>query len=255
IALTRPVSASLAECVLTHLDRVPIDVARACEEHAAYERALEEAGCVVRRLAGADELPDAVFIEDTAVVLDELAVLTLPGAASRRPEVDDVAAALRDLRPVARIHPPGTLDGGDVLRVGRTLYVGLGARSTVEGIAQLRDLCAPYGYQVRAVPFRGCLHLKSAVTAIADDLLLVNPAWADPRELDGCATLAVDPAEPFAGNALLVNGRVLHGAHFPRTQAWMRAAGLDVLPVPAGELAKAEGGVTCCSLLVGVPPA
>ena len=252
LALTRPVSASIAGCELSHLERTPIDVEIARAEHAAYERALEEAGCTIRRLPAADALPDAVFVEDTAIVLDDLAIVTNPGAASRRPETTAIAEALGALRPLARIAAPGTLDGGDVMRVGRTLHVGTSARTNADGIAQLRALVAPYGVQVRAVPFDGCLHLKSAVTPIADDLLLVNPEWVEARHFDGMRTLAVDPGEPFAANALLVNGRVIHGAHFERTQARMRALGIDAVPVPAGELAKAEGGVTCCALLVGV---
>ena len=139
--------------------------------------------------------------------------------------------------------------GGDVLRVGRRIWVGVGARTSVEGAERLRALAAPLGYDVRAVTTRGCLHLKSAVTAVADDLLLVNPDWVDP-DVFGLRTLAIDPAEPFAANALLVNGRVLHGAHFARTRRRLEAAGVHVIPVPAEELAKAEGGVTCCSVLV-----
>jgi dimethylargininase len=255
IAITRPVSASLADCELTHLARTPIDVGRARAEHAAYERALEEAGCTIRRLPAADALPDAVFVEDTAVVLDELAIVTRPGAASRRAETDAVAEMLGALRPVVRVIAPATLDGGDVMRIGRDLYVGMSARTSVDGIAQLRAACVPHGYRVHAVPFRGCLHLESAVTPIADDLVLYNPAWVDVAAFGGVRALPVHPDEPFAGNALLVNGVVVHGAGFHRTREAMRAAGVTVVPVPADELAKAEGGVTCCSLLVGVPAA
>jgi dimethylargininase len=250
IALTREVSCAIVACELTHLARVPIDVDVARAEHAAYERALADAGCEVRRVAAADDLPDAVFVEDTAVVLDELAVLARPGAASRHAELPAVAEALGALRPLAAIAPPGTLDGGDVLRVGRRLYVGVGGRTNAAGAAQLRALVVPHGYTVREVAPRGCLHLKTAVTAVADDLLLVNPAWVDPSVFDGMRTLAVAPAEPFAANALRVGGTVLHGAHFPATRRRLVAAGIAVVPVPAAELAKAEGGVTCGCLLV-----
>ena len=250
IAFTREVSRSVARCELTHVARAPIDVEAARAEHAAYERALADVGCEVRRLPCDEEHPDAVFVEDTAVVLDELAVIARPGAESRRGETAAVAEALGTLRPLARVVAPGTLDGGDVLRVGRRLYVGVGARTNGEGVAQLRAFAAPFGYDVRAVTTRGCLHLKSAVTAVADDLLLVNPDWVDPAAFDGLRTLAVDPTEPFAANALLVNGRVLHGAHFPATRRHLEAAGVRVVPVPAAELAKAEGGVTCGCLLV-----
>lgn len=250
IAITRDVSASVAACELTHVDRAPIDVAVARAEHAAYERALAEAGCEIVRLAADDAHPDAVFVEDTAVVLDELAIVARPGAESRRGETAAVAEALAAYRPLATIDAPGTLDGGDVLRLGRRIWVGVGARTNEAGLASLRAHAAPLGYDVRGVATRGCLHLKTAVTAVADDLLLVNPAWVDAAAFDGLRALDVDPAEPFAANALLVHGRVLHGAHFPRTRLRLEAAGVSVVPVPAAELAKAEGGVTCGSLLV-----
>lgn len=250
IALTRGVPASIGTCELTHVDRAPIDVAVARAEHAAYERALEAAGCEVVRLAADDAHPDAVFVEDTAVVLDELAIVARPGAESRRGETAAVAEALAAWRPLAAIAAPATLDGGDVLRVGRRLWVGVGGRTNAAALDQLRALAAPLGYDVRGVATRGCLHLKTAVTAVADDLLLANPDWVDADAFDGLRSLAVHPAEPFAANALRVRDRVLHAAHFDRTRLRLTAAGVTVVPVPAAELAKAEGGVTCGSLLV-----
>ena len=254
LALTRDISPAIAECELTHLARTPIDLARARAEHEAYEAALRTLGCEVRRLPAGPELPDSVFIEDTAVVLDELAVVCRPGAPSRRGETAAVEAALRAYRPVAAIRAPGTLDGGDVLRAGRRLFVGEGARSNRAGIDQLRALVAPHGYEVTPVPFSGCLHLKTAATLAAGDLVLVNPAWVDAARLHPLRALAVDPAEPFAANALRIGGALVHPADFPRTRARLEAAGLRVHPVPAGELAKAEGGVTCCSVVFGVQP-
>ena len=168
VALTRPVSDSIAECELTHQERLPIDPARALRQHAAYEEALRGLGVEVVRVAGASALPDAVFIEDTAIVLDEAAIVTRPGAASRRAETDAVGEALAIYRPVRRIAAPATLDGGDVLRAGRTLFVGRSSRTSVEGIEQLRDLAGPLGYDVISVPVAGCLHLKSAVTGVAE---------------------------------------------------------------------------------------
>ena len=251
IALTRDVSPAIVACELTHLERVPIDVERARAEHAAYERALAAEGCMVRRVRSAPNQADAVFVEDTAVVLDELAVITRPGAASRRRETIAVAEALRDLRPISRIRAPGTLDGGDVLLVGRRIYVGVGARTNEAGVEQLRALTEPHGYVLRSVRFTGCLHLKSAVTLVGDGLLLVNPEWVEPTVFDGERTLAIDSTEPFAANALLVGERVvLHGEQFQRTRQILESAGVRVVPVPAAELAKAEGGVTCCSILV-----
>jgi dimethylargininase len=250
LALTRPVSDSLARCELTHLARQPVDLARARAQHRAYEAALEELGCELRRLPAADELPDAVFVEDLAVVVDECAVLTRPGAASRRPERAAMEAALDGLRPLHRLRAPARLDGGDVLRSGRRLWVGMSGRSDRAGIEQLGAALAPHGYEVRGVALRGCLHLKSAACEVAPGLLLVQPEWVDPAAFRGCATLTVDPSEPFAANAVAVGGAVVHPAAFPRTRARLEAEGLRVRPVEADELAKAEGAVSCCSVLV-----
>ena len=252
LALTREISPSIEQCELTHLERTTIDLARARAEHAAYESILRELGCRVERLPAGPEMADSVFIEDAAVVLDELAVITRPGAASRRAETAAVSEAVRAHRPVAAILAPGTLDGGDVLRIGKRLFVGAGYRSNDAGIAQMRSIVKSQGYSVDAVTFTGCLHLKSAVSIVADDLLLVNPAWVDAGRFGAMRVIEVDPAEPFAANALLVGDTVVYPREHARTLERLVGAGLDVRPVPAGELAKAEGGVTCCSLLLRV---
>jgi dimethylargininase len=249
VALTREVSESISQCELSHVARQPIDIARARTQHAAYEEALREAGCRVERVPPAPGLPDAVFVEDAAVVLADIALLTRPGAASRRAETTSVQEALRPYRRIASIEPPGTLDGGDVLVVGRRVFVGRTARTNAEGILQLRALLAPFGYSVVAVDVRGCLHLKSAVTAVADGLLLVQPEWVDRRAFPNLDALDVDPDEPFAANALLVGSQVIYPATFPRTAARLAAVGIRLLRVEADELAKAEGAVTCCSLV------
>lgn len=254
IAITRPIPPTLAQCELTHLEREPIDVARAEPQHARYEALLEELGCTIRRLPLRAEFPDSVFVEDAAVVTDAVAVITRPGAASRRGETADVAEALRDYRELAFIEEPGTVDGGDVLRVGTRWFVGRSARTNDEGIRQLRRFIP-----AEPVDFRGCLHLKSAVTAVGDDRFILNPEWVD-REgqtilsgrRDGqtrLSVLHVDPAEPFAANVLLLGDIIISGL-YPRTVEQLVAAGLDVRTVDASELAKAEGGVTCCSIIV-----
>lgn len=251
IALTREVPASITECQLTHVAREPIDVSRARAQHAEYEDALRACGCDVVRLPELDAFPDSVFVEDVALVFDEGAVMTRPGAVSRQGEVAPMAASLGGYRHVVRgVTAPGTLDGGDVLRLGRTIWVGRSARSNAEGIAQLGRAVADWGYSVRAAAMQDALHLKSAVTAVAEDVLLVNPAWVDTSQFAGFSIIEVDASEPFAANAVLVNGRVIHSVAFPMTQARLRAAGIDVVGVDASELAKAEGGVTCCSLLL-----
>jgi len=248
IAITHAVSASINDCELTHLARIPIDAARAREQHRAYESCLVELGCEVRQIPADDRYPDAVFIEDTAIVLDELAVLTRPGAESRRGEIDSVANVLRDYRALARIEAPGTIDGGDVLQLDRMIYVGRTPRTNDHGIDNLREIVAPYGYNVVGVAVDGCLHLKSAVTRVAAGALLMNRDWVSPALFDGWRIIDVD--EPSAANALRIGESVIFPEELARTRRRLEACGIDVRLVPASELAKAEGGVTCCSLIV-----
>jgi dimethylargininase len=232
------------------MSRAPIDLAVARGQHEAYEAALSMAGCTIQRLPAEDELPDSVFVEDTAVALDEVAVITRPGAASRRSETTSVAAALRELRELRFIEPPARLDGGDVLRVGRTIFVGQSTRTNAAGFRQLSKALIPFGYSLRAVTLRDCLHLKSAATAFADDGVVVNPEWVDPSLFNGLARINVDSSEPFAANVLRVAGGVLSAAAFPRTALRLRDAGVNVQMVDVSELAKAEGALTCCSVIV-----
>lgn len=250
LAFTRAISPRLAECELTHLDRTPISVARAGAQHEAYEAALRALGCEVRRVEAAPDLADSVFIEDTAVVLDEVAVITRPGAESRREETVAVERALAPLRPLVRIVAPGTLDGGDVLVVGRRVFVGRTGRTNDAGIAQLRAALAPHGYTTTAVDVTGCLHLKTAVTALDDATVLVNPAWVDPGAFAPAAAVEVDPSEPMGANVVRIGDALLYGGAYPRTLARLRARGHAVTTVDASELAKAEGAVTCCSLVL-----
>ncbi len=252
IALTREVSPSIAECELTHLARTPIrvDVARA--QHRGYERTLASLGCEVRRVEPAPTHPDAVFIEDTAVVLDELAVLTRPGAKSRRAEGTAVAAALALLRTVVRMAAPGTLDGGDVLVIGKAVFVGRTPRTNDAGIEQLRAALTPHGYAVHGVAVTGCLHLKSAVTALDAESVLLNPAWIDTAVFTGYRVVTVDPAEPTGANVLRIGDALVYDTSHPRTRERLEPLGHVIHTVDASELAKAEGALTCCSLLVRV---
>jgi len=249
VALTRAVSPNIGRCELTHLARQPIDVEVARLQHARYEACLAELGCQVQRLPAAPDLPDSVFVEDTAVVLDELAIITRPGAESRRPETAAVAQALQPYRRLAHIVAPATLDGGDVLCVGRQVFVGLSPRTNPAGIAQLQDLLEPWGYTVKSVPVRGCLHLKSAATLVATDTILINRAWVDAQAFGPLELIDVDPTEPFGGNALLVGETVVYPTAYPATRRRLEGRGIPVRVVDVSELAKAEGGVTCCSLL------
>jgi dimethylargininase len=240
----------MARCELTHLPREAIDLELAAAQHAAYEEALTGLGFTILQLEAEPALPDSVFVEDAAVVLDEVAIITRPGAPARRPETVRVAEALSSLRRLAEIVEPGTLDGGDVLRLGTRLFVGQSGRTNGEGIHQLRDLVAPCGYTVLAVPVDGCLHLKSAVTQVAADMLLVNTDWVPVAAFHGWRLIEVDPREPYAANALLAAGSVLYPASCPHTAARLRAHGIDVRPLDISEISKAEGAVTCCSLLI-----
>ena len=249
-AITRKVSPAITRCELTHLPRKPIDVALAAQQHEEYERSLSDLGCRVVSLPAEPDLPDSVFVEDTAVLVDELAVVTRPGAESRRVETASVARVLAEYRPIAAIQAPGTLDGGDVLRVGRRVFVALSARSNREGIEQLRALLSPFGYAVEALAVSGCLHLKSAVTQVAPDAVLLNRAWVDPAGFDGLRCIGIDPAEPYAANALLVGEAVIYPTAFSRTAARLERAGIRLVSVDVSELAKAEGAVTCCSLIL-----
>jgi dimethylargininase len=250
IAVTRQVSSAMAHCELTHLERTVIDVALAREQHRAYEQALRDLGCRVESLPEEPELPDSVFVEDTAIVLDEAAVITRPGASSRRPETAAIAAALGPYRQLLRIEPPGTLDGGDVLRIARTLYVGISSRSNATGIERLRELLLPFGYRVQPLAVRGCLHLKSAVTQVSADRLLINSRWVERGDFPGMRFIEVDEAEPAGANALLIGEDVVYPASHPRTAEVLRRHGIRVHAVEISETQKAEGGVTCCSLLI-----
>ncbi|HSN16766.1 MAG TPA: arginine deiminase family protein [Gammaproteobacteria bacterium] len=253
IALVRDVSPSLERCELSFQDRVSIDLERARTQHRVYVEMLARLGCRVETLPTLPENPDAVFVEDTAVVLDEIAVITRPGAESRRAEVDSTAEALARHRKLAYIEASGTLDGGDVLRVGRTLYVGSSARSDTSGIEQLRAHVKPHGYDVRAVRLTGCLHLKTAVTQVAEQILLINPAFVAESAFPGMRFIHVDPSEPAAGNAVWLESGVVYPMSFPRTRGRLEREGLKLHIVDMSETEKAEGGVTCCSVIFRQP--
>jgi dimethylargininase len=250
VALTREVSSGLAACELTHLERVPIDVERARSQHHAYEEALRLAGYQVERLSATAEMADSVFIEDIALVFGEIAVVTRPGAESRRAEIPGVAEAVARYRTLHHIDPPGTIDGGDVLVVDGRVYVGQSRRTNEHATAQLHRIVSRFGYTVCAVPVRGCLHLKSAVTALSNELLLVNPEWIDKSWFQDYRFVDVDPRESMAANALRLTDRIIYPDVFPRTADRIARAGLQVELVDVSELQKAEGAVTCCSLIM-----
>ena len=249
-AITREVSPDLAACELSFVARAGIDLARARAQHAAYCRALEALGCEVIVLPALPGFADSVFVEDVALAFDEVAIATRPGASSRRAEGDAVLQVLGSLRRMLRIQAPGTLDGGDVLRIGTRVFVGVSARSNEAGRVQLRRLLAPYGYTVEGVATRDCLHLKSAVTQVADDTVLINPAWVDVAPFADYRRIEVDPAEQHAANGVRIGAALLYPDGFPRTRQRLREAGIRVVTVDVSELQKAEGAVTCCSIVL-----
>ena len=254
IAITRAVSPSINDCELTFHARQEIDVAKAVREHQAYEEALRELGARVITIDAEPDLPDAVFVEDGAIVVDEVAVMTRMGAASRRRETESLARALEAYRPLKFIEAPATLDGGDVMLIGRTLFVGESSRTNAEGISQLRDLLAPYGYQVKGVGVTGCLHLKSGCAYIGRNSILVNRSWVDWAQLEGFDLIDVPATERTAANALSIGDVVITPSSFPETIATLEARGFKVRTVDVSELQKAEGGVTCASLIFTLEP-
>src|SRR6266852_307085 len=254
-AITRAVSPAIVHCELSFIDRKPIDLATAQEQHEAYETLLGKLGARVISLPAETDLPDSMFVEDPAIVLDELAVILPLGTATRRREVPSLAEALAKFRKLEYVSLPGTLEGGDVLHIGRKLFIGLTRRSNAEGIRQLAAILSPYNYEVIAVPVTGCLHLKSAVTHLGRNTLLANRAWFDTTPFTGYEWIDVDPAEPHAANALALRGTIILPAPFPRTRARIEARGFHVTPLDISELQKAESGLTCSSLLfVATPP-
>lgn len=251
LAVTREVSPRFNECEITHIERTPIDVEIARAQHRGYVDALKKLGCDTLELPAEADLPDSVFVEDTAFILPEAAVITRPGADSRKPETESIIQALSPYIRLLFIREPAALDGGDVLVVGRRIFIGLSTRSNKDAIDQLRDLLIGYGYSVTGVPLYDCLHLKSAVTRVDDNTLLVNRNWVNAQLFADYTLIEVDPSEPYAANCLPVGDAVIFPSSFPKTRRRLEERGYKILPVEVDELAKAEGAVTCCSLILG----
>src|SRR5580704_1664064 len=248
-AVTREVSPAMNRCELSYLDRVEIDVAKAAEQHRQYEECLRAMGAGVIVLPAEPEMPDSVFVEDPAVVVEEVAIMTRPGAESRRREGESLAKTLARFRPLRWIEAPATLEGGDVMRAGKTLYVGASARTNAAGMAQLTAELKPYGYAVKAVEVRGCLHLKSGCCYLGNGTVLANREWVDTEALAGLRIVDVAPDEPWAANALTIGAVALMPAGFPATAEIVERLGWKVESIDISELRKAEAGVTCSSLV------
>jgi dimethylargininase len=248
-AITRAVSSSLVHGELTFRERAPIDVALARRQHEGYERALASLGVRIDHLPAEDAMADAVFVEDVAIVLDEIAIVTIPGALSRRGETESMARAVARYRPVHRLAAPATLDGGDVVRIDRTLYVGLSSRTNEAGVDALAALVSPLGYIVTSVPVAGALHLKTACTYAGRGVLLANPEWVSTAAFRDVEVVRAASDEPWGASVLAIDDALVMPASFPRTRALLESRGFRTVPVDLSELQKAEGGPTCLSIV------
>jgi dimethylargininase len=248
-AITRAVSPTLNRCELTHLARQPIDLAKAAAEHQAYEQCLRDVGLRVISLPAEPEYPDAMFVEDPMIVLDQVAVVTRPGAESRRGEADVLVREIAPYRKLRHIREPATLDGGDVLRVGRVLYVGVSERTNAAGIRQLAAEVEPFGYRVHLVAVTGCLHLKSGASYVGDGTVLVHRPWVNASAFEGLRLIDAPEGEEWAANVLLIGNTILVADGFPKTAELLGQLGRDVRALDITELMKAEAGLTCSSLI------
>lgn len=250
IAFTRTPAPSIVNCELTHQERVPISYEKCVAEHSAYQQALADEGLEIVTLPDAPGFPDGVFVEDTAVVLDEIAVICRPGADSRMGEIEDTRKALAPHRQQISIASPGRLDGGDVLVIGKEIYIGTGGRSNQAAVDQFARAVAPFGYSVIGVPLERCLHLKTGISWLGGDAVLLNPEWVDATVFAKFRQFNVDASEPNAANVLRLGAKILCGDTHKRTNQGLRDAGFAVREVPHAELAKAEAGLTCCSIVL-----
>lgn len=249
-AITRKISPRFNECEITHIDRTPINLELAETQHDEYIKALQELNCEVIELPAEKDLPDSVFVEDTAFILPEVAVITRPGADSRKPEINSIIPALLPHKNLIHVTAPATVDGGDVLVLGKKIYIGLSTRSTMQAVEQLNNLLNAFGYQVIGIKLTDCLHLKSAVTKVDDTTLLINPKWVDSTHFSGFDLIPIHASEDFAANCLPINGQIIYPTSFPQTQKVLESKGYKIKNVNLDELAKAEGAVTCCSLIL-----
>ena len=258
LALTHEVSERITHCEVNFREREPIDVSLARHQHAAYCQWLVQAGCEVVKLNINPEFPDSVFVEDTAVVVDELAVVTPMGVASRRGEGVRMAPVLAQYRPVTRLvdvgGPDATLEGGDVLQVGRTLWVGLSTRTNQAGAAALKQILAPLGYEVIAVPLTGTLHLKSALGSLDPETLMINRNCVSREYFKGFSLIDVPPEEPRGANVLRIESQIAVYAGYRRTLDKLQRAGYDPRPIDLSELIKADSGMTCSSIVMNQLP-
>jgi dimethylargininase len=248
-ALTHKVSPKIADCEVTFIDRSPIDLQLACRQHDVYCEVLKKLGVIVKELSENVSYPDSCFVEDTAIVVDELAIICSMGVSSRRGETRLIERELSKYREIAHISLPATIEGGDVLRIGKKVFIGQSSRTNLAGIEELARILEPYGYRVVPVPTKGSLHLKSACTAIDEETLFVNPDWV---ELDAFREfkLVYTPAEePWSANILGIGTTVCVQTGFPRAAELIGRVAERVELIDISELRKAEAGLTCSSII------
>lgn len=246
--VTHKVSPALQECELTFLESEAIDLVKAAEEHRNYCRMLENCGAKVVILDENHLLPDSVFVEDPIIVFDEVAVLTSMGVESRRKERETLEKFFNQYRQVVQINLPAKIEGGDVLKIGKHIYVGQSPRTNKAGIDALSEILVPFGYKVIPVMVTGCLHLKTGCTALDSDTILINPAWVDPAPFSGFTIVETLPEEPFGANVLPINSTLCMNAAFPLTADLVRSRGYSVVTTDITEFVKAEAGLTCMSV-------
>ncbi len=248
LAITRSISQSIGNCELSFLPRQSIDVSKAIEQHLSYKACLTQLGIQVVTLPAEPHLPDAVFVEDTAVIVDELAVITRMGAPTRRSEVNTVSEFLAKYRPLKYIIPPATIEGGDVIHVGRTLYIGISGRTNKPGVTMLRNILAPYDYRITAVPVNGCLHLSTGCSYIGHGIMLANTRWVDTSKMARLEVIETPEAEPWGANIVKMGEIILMPACFPHTRKLIEERGFEVMTLDISEFQKAEGGLSCLSI-------
>lgn len=246
----RPSLAGLDRCELSHVDREPVDGERLLEQHAAYVAALEQAGAEVQVLPALDGFPDALYVEDTAIVLDEVAVITRPGAESRQGETESIAEALSEHRELIRVEAPGTVDGGDVCATDGVVYVGWSDRTNHPGLKQLAHLLLPHGHMVKAVEVKGCLHMKSAMTRLEEERLLVCSSRLNLERVQGMELVEVPMEEPDGANVLALGNHVIASNAYPRTNEMLAGLGYTMIELDLSELHKMEAATTCPSLIL-----
>lgn len=246
--ITHKVSLALQECELTFLESEPIDIVKAAEEHRNYCTMLKKCGAKVITLDENVLLPDSVFVEDPIIVFDEVAVSTSMGVESRRSERETLGKFFTQYRKVVQINLPAKIEGGDVLKVGKQIFVGQSPRTNRAGVDALTEILNPFGYEVIPVKVRGCLHLKTGCTALDSSTILINPAWVDPSPFTGFTIIETLSEEPFGANVLPINETLCMNAAFPLTADLVRSRGYTVITTDITEFVKAEAGLTCMSV-------